>query len=806
MITIFAEKPDVGTKIAAALDAITLTSGERVDFAHLQNYEKQIKAQRTKNGYFRIRYCGEDTYVTWGFGHLCELKQAKDYNPDYKQWSKIPLPLIPEVYELKSSNGMDKQLRLIKNIFEHSDLLICATDDDREGDLIFDYIYRFLGCDVPFKRALFSQQSKEEWQKAFRKDHLVDGRDRLHVIEAGRGRSAGDFVVGANLTTAMSLHFPGNGVLSVGRVQTAVLSMIVARELEIREFKPKDYWVLKGTFKAQKGVYEGTHISKKFEKKGEAEEIFNKITSDTGPSMVTKIETNSFFRDKPYLYSLQGLQMDANKVYGYSLQHTLDLAQSLYEKGFTTYPRTDSTYLTDDMGPEINRVLHMLLSSDSYSKFQVGAVENIDSSNRHYFDSSKVESHYAIVPTSKKFSWEQMSKDEQKLYDIIARSVICMAYPKAKLSKTRLITEKAGEQFVTTGTSIIDPGFFAVLGRPKEKVLPELSENEPVQGQFAIETKKTEPPKRYTDQTLLKAMMTCGNQITDEELKKVMASGADGKPRGLGRPSTQASIVTTLESRNYIERKGKSVIPTERGIHLISIFPIEELKSPVMTAKWEKRLDDIEKEQDSYAKFISDLEESVRRWIKTIMDLKNNPAEFGQTALTCPICKRPMQNFPWGYGCSGYTEHLCEFNIPRKIASKTLSDKQIQKLVETGDSGYISGFSGENGKTFGARIVIDKEEKKLKFAEDIHEELKCPLCGKPLKKMTWGYGCTGYRENGCKFTIGSISKKKLTDKQIQSLLLGKRVLVKGMKGKNGSFESEVELCTNGPQKGKLQFV
>ena len=426
MITIFAEKPDVGTKIAAALDAIVLSSGDRVDFDHIQKYEKQIKAQRAKQGYFKIRHNGEETYVTWGIGHLCELKQAQDYNKEYKQWKNIPLPFIPESYELKCSKGMEKQLRLIKNIFDHSDLIICATDDDREGDLIFDYIYRYLNCSVPFKRALFNQQSKEEWQKAFRKENLVDGIKRKPVIEAGRGRSAGDFVVGANLTTAMTLKFPGNNVLSVGRVQTAVLSMLVARELEIQNFKPKDYWVLKGKFNSEHGSYEGTHVVKKCDKESDADEILRKLSADTGPATVKSIKEKSFWREKPYLYSLQGLQMDANKVYGFSLQHTLDLAQSLYEKGFTTYPRTDSSHLTDDMGPEMKKVIQMLFSSDTYSKFKSHATEPVDSSNKYYFDSSKVESHYAIVPTSKKLSLGQMSDDEKKLYDMIARSVICI--------------------------------------------------------------------------------------------------------------------------------------------------------------------------------------------------------------------------------------------------------------------------------------------------------------------------------------------------------------------------------------------
>lgn len=292
------------------------------------------------------------------------------------------------------------------------------------------------------------------------------------------------------------------------------------------------------------------------------------------------------------------------------------------------------------------------------------------------------------------------------------------------------------------------------------------------------------------------------------ELRKVMSSGADGKPRGLGRPSTQASIVTTLETRRYLERKGKSLIPTERGIHLISIFPIEDLKAPVMTAQWEKRLDDIEKGTDDYTSFITDLENSVRKWTKMIMELKSDDAEFQSNSSNykCPICGRALLNFPWGYGCSGYQDDKCKFNIPRKIASKTLTEKQIQNLIQKGDSGYISGFVKNGGKTFGARIVIDKEEKKLKFANDVHGELLCPLCGKPLRKMAWGYGCSGYRETRCNFAIGTVAKKKLTDHQIKALLAGESVMVKGMKGKNGSFDAEVRLCNAGENKGKLQFI
>lgn len=713
MITIYAEKPDMGTKIAAALDAIHLDSGISVSFDQLERYEKAIRAQRTRDGYFRIRFEDQDITVTWGFGHMCGLKQAYDYYPEYRQWSKLPLPYIPSEYGLKLT-GPQGQYDIIRNLFQKSTYIICATDNDREGDLIFYYLYSYMNCKKPFKRAIFNKQSKEEFVKAFSHVNLIDSKERKPVIDAGRARSAGDFIVGAGPTVAMTLKYPGNHVLSVGRVQTAVLNMPVTREKEIDNFRPTDYWVIAGRFTTSGGEqYIGVHRNKRFTKKEEADRMYKKLMSSGVSGTVSRIETKKSKKGKPYLYSLASLQMDANRTYGFSLDRTLELAQSLYEKGYTTYPRTDSVHLPNDMVQEMKNVLQMLFSLDAYADLKTE--RDVNGNDRHYFDSSKVESHYAIVPTTKRP--QSLEADEQKLYDLIARSAICIVYPEAIVSNTTVETECCNETFITKGNMIIDPGFYQVIGIPHTKYIPSLSTDMPVGCEFQELKKQTEPPKRYTAASLLNAMINCGKSIEDEELKRLMANGPGGKPRGLGRPSSQASIVKTLESRGYIQTRGKTIYPTDKGMKMIECFPVEELKSAVMTAQWEKRLDDIESGRDTYEHFMKDLEERVCIWTNLIVSSQGN------------------------------------------------SD----------------------------------------FTERPKEEFKCPVCGKPLFKSKAGYGCTGYRTDGCRFFIGKVAGKQLTDLQMQKLLKGQKVGVRGLQGKKGSFNAVLYMHTDGPDIGKIGF-
>ena len=495
--------------------------------------------------------------------------------------------------------------------------------------------------------------------------------------------------------------------------------------------------------------------------------------------------------------------MDANKAYGFSLDRTLELAQSLYENGYTTYPRTDAVHLTNDMVPEMTEVLEMLFSLPEYSSFAVPI--HLSASDKHYFDSSKVESHYAIVPTTKRSAG--LSGDEEKLYRLIALVTICMVYPDAVMAKTELDTEVHGELFHTTGTAIASPGFYKVLGLPKEKLLPKMKEGDHVTSKFAIDAKQTEPPKRYTAATLLNAMLNCGKTMEDEELKKLMADGPGGKPRGLGRPSSRASIVATLENRGYTTLKGKSICPTDRGITMIQAFPVEELKSAVMTARWEKRLDDIEKGTDTYQSFMHDLEGSVVTWTNEILESDLKIAGAAEQYI-CPVCGKPVREFNWGYACQGNQDKSCNFKLGKSISGKKIPESQIKKLFKTGKTDVIHGFKSKSGASFSATLAADQKSKGLVFTfeEPKETDLLCPLCGSPLQTASWGYSCSAYKTTGCRFSIGTVAKKKLSEAQVKALLSGEHVMVKGMTSKSGNkFNAELYLGQAGGDKGKVLF-
>lgn len=467
--------------------------------------------------------------------------------------------------------------------------------------------------------------------------------------------------------------------------------------------------------------------------------------------------------------------MDANKKYGFSLSKTLSLAQKLYENGYITYPRTDSVYLPDDMGEEMQRTIDHLMSLTVYSEYNTG--RRVDPLDRHYFDSHKVSSHYAIVPTPKA---GMPTGDEGKLYDLIARSVICMLFPDAVFNKTKFQTVVENEVFETTGMTLVSAGFLAVLGVPKDKIIPNVKNGEIVTADFEALKKETEPPKRYTDATLLNAMINCGKTLEDEELRRLMAGKPGERPLGLGRPSSQASIVQTLEDRQYIEKKGKTIIPTTKGINLIACFPVQELKSAVMTAQWEKRLDDIENGMDSYESFLSDLQASVRNWTNQVITAPINPIlgagkEGKMTDYTCPICGKKMEEYLNMYGCSGHKEKTCDFKVPKKVCGVTLKTADLELLFKEGQTQTIRGFVSKEKKKFNARLIVDRESGKVKFyfppAEET--ELICPFCNKSLKKYDWGYACPD--RSGCGFHLGTnVCKHELTEDEVRQILVDGR--------------------------------
>ena len=717
MIVIVAEKPDVGSKIAAALDKITLSSGKTITFAALESNEKAVKAQQNKDGYLKIQYAGQECFVTWGRGHLCELKGIRDYDPSYTRWDKIPLPYVPSSYEIQLRSGGDpnyallitRQFETVKKLVNKASLVINATDFDREGEVIFSYIYELAKCKKPVKRACFSSQTADGIREAF--DKLRDSKEFANIDAAGRMRGIADWLVGINLTIAMSLKNPGQGVTSIGRVQTPTLAIVVKRELEISEFKPTPYWTIGAIFKNPSGgEYKAKHRSEKITDIKEAKAIMARI--DGKPGVVTQVTKKSVTKEPPHLYSLSALQMEANSKYGLTLKQTLEIVQKLYDKGYTTYPRTNSQYLTEDMEPTINNVLDKLCTNAEYEKLITGRPRKFDRS--HYFDDSKVESHFAIVPTDSVPTG--LTGYHAKIYDLICRSVIKMLYGPAQLEQTKIITVVDGEDFSATGSVIIDPGWMAVGDSAKEEILPVVNKGDICNGTYTLNEKKTKPPARYNDKELLSAMLAAGKSLDDIELRKLLS---DPKTGGIGTEATRASIVETLIERDYIKRDGKTIIATNKGINLIKTLPLESIKSAEMTARWEKRLNDIARGIENPIAFRTDIEAALTGWVDTINDkVSKSAAPVGKTNLLgvdCPVCGKPMTINKWGYGCSGWREG-CKFGVGT-MCQKKLTENQVRILVTKGKSPLIKGFISKSGRSFDAYLRLDGTSIKFEFPE-----------------------------------------------------------------------------------------
>lgn len=718
MIVIVAEKPDVGSKIAAALDKITLSSGKTVSFASLKANEKAIKSQQNKDGYLRISFMGQECYVTWGAGHLCELKNVRDYVPAYKSWSQIPLPFIPEKYEIQLRVGNDpkwadhlaRQFGVVKKLINKASLVINATDADREGEVIFAYIYELAKCNKPVKRAWFSSMTQEGLQEAFA--NLKDSREMANVEQAGRMRGIADWIVGINLTIAMSLKNPAQGVFSLGRVQTPTLNLVVARELEIRNFKPEPYWTIEAVFTTPSGdQYKAKHHMEKIATCKEADSIMTKIAGKSG--VVTDIQTKRTFREVPLLYSLSALQMEANSKFGFTLSQTLEVAQKLYDSGYTTYPRTNSQYLTEDMEPAVNKALDALAAVPGYASLINGRARKYD--RKRFFDNKKVESHHAIVPTGK--LPDKLSSYEAKIYDLICKSVIRMLYGSAELEQTKITTNVKGEDFFTNGHTIVAPGWMAVGDSSKEELLPDLLKGDACSGEYKLNAKETKPPSRYNDKTLLAAMLSAGKTIDDADLRKLLS---DPKTGGIGTEATRAAIVQTLEDREYISRNGKSIQATEKGISLIKKLPLESLKSAEMTARWEQRLNNIARGTEAPSAFQKDIEATVETWVAEINNkVAATAAPIGATkgvaplGVNCPVCGKPMTVTKWGYGCSAWKDG-CKFAIGT-LCQKRITENQARILISTGKSPLIKGFISKAGRKFDAFLVLDGTNVKFEF-------------------------------------------------------------------------------------------
>ena len=614
MIVCIAEKPSVARDIARIIGANTARQG------YMEG-----------NGY----------QVTWTFGHLCTLKEPHDYTPYWKAWSLSSLPMIPPRFGIKliEDEGIKKQFAIIEKLMQAADGIVNCGDAGQEGELIQRWVMQKAQAKCPVKRLWISSMTDEAIREGFQ--NLKEQDDYQPLYLAGLSRAIGDWILGMNATRLYTLKYGQNRqVLSIGRVQTPTLALIVNRQKEIDNFKPEPYWVLSTiyrdtTFTATKG---------RFTSKEEGEEAFKTI--EDKPFAVTDVQKKAGKELPPNLYDLTSLQVDCNKKFGYSAEMTLNLIQALYEKKFTTYPRVDTQYLSDDIYPKCPGIMNGLYQTQvagvaPYAEFVRPLGGKPLKKTKKVFDTSKVTDHHAIIPTG--VPPQHLTDMEQHVFDLIARRFIAVFYPECKFSTTTVLGKTVSEdgsqddiEFKATGKEILDPGWRVLYAKePKEsesedaeksaqssedaeKVLPTFVKGESGSHTPTLTEKQTTPPPYYNEATLLRAMETAGKFVEDEELRAAL------KENGIGRPSSRAGIIETLFKRHYIRRERKRLVATPTGIELIDLIKEELLKSCELTGIWEKKLRDIEHKTYDPAQFITELKEQINDIVRQVLADNSN--------------------------------------------------------------------------------------------------------------------------------------------------------------------------------------
>jgi DNA topoisomerase III len=690
-------------------------------------------------------YESEDTIITFAVGHLVELTDPEDYDEKFKKWRMADLPIVPEEFRLRPRDKKaEKQLKVIHKLLRRDDVdrIVNACDAGREGELIFAYIYETSGVDKPVERLWISSLTKTAIKEGF--EHLRPGEQLAQLEAAARSRSEADWLVGMNATRAATIRGRAwvGGVVSLGRVQTPTLALLVKREREIQAFVPEPYWLVHAEFDPRyQGLwFEGDETRLKEAKR--ADEIAAKVSGKDGT--VESVERKEQSERAPLLYDLTSLQRDANRRFGFSARRTLQAAQSLYEdKKAITYPRTNSRWLSGDLVPQLKPTAATLQPIGEYAaaaryvlglqQLPLGRVVN----------DSKVSDHHAIIPTDVEHDVSRFSPDERRVFDLVARRFLAVFHPPARYARTTVVTLVEDERFRSRGKVTLEAGWRGVYGllsdadaqqqRQDEEGENESAELPPLeQGQTVrcasaeVEAKETKPPPRYTEATLLSAMETAGKLVDDEELREAM------KESGLGTPATRAETIETLIRREYIERAGKDLTPTPKGLQVITMLEEHPLTSPELTGNWEKRLTDIEHGSDDRGKFIDDIAEFTRATVEKIAELDKEKLRPERVELgPCPRCGAEtgeiIKENSKAYGCTSWKsreETGCGFVIWKRVAGRTITPELARQLLEEGKTKeVVSGFRSRAGKPFRARLVLN-DEGKVEFDFPARKETK----------------------------------------------------------------------------------
>lgn len=677
-----------------------------------------IGAKQRKDGYYE----GNGYQVTWTFGHFCTLKEPHDYTERWKAWRLEDLPMIPKNFGIKliDNGGVQKQFKVIEQLVSQCEEVINCGDAGQEGELIQRWVLLKAKCAAPVKRLWISSLTEEAIREGFQK--LKDAEQFNNLYAAGSARAIGDWLLGMNATRLFTKKFgQGKVVLSIGRVQTPTLAMIVQRQKEINAFVSEEYWELKTIYRETEFTATIDRL-KNLEKAEKGLEYLKQY-----PFEVTSFEKKEGKEGNPRLFDLTSLQVEANKKYGYSADDTLKYIQNLYEKKFVTYPRVDTTYLSEDLHPKIEGIMQQLTY---YSQFTAPILAKPIPKLKAVFDDKKVTDHHAIIPTG--VLPNGLSTDEKRIYDLITRRFIAAFYPECKVSNTTVLGKVGQIEFKASGKQILEPGWKELYandktekkeGEEEEKIMPVFEVGETGPHEPRIHQGKTSPPKPYTEATLLRAMETAGKQVDDEEVRELM------KDNGIGRPSTRANIIETLFKRKYIEKKKKNIFATQTGMDLIDTIQNELLKSAELTGDWERKLRLIEKGEYVLDTFKQELIQMVVELTREVIHNtgriitieqeapkeKEKPKKESKpkaskevvaiTEMTCPKCKEhQLKKGNTAYGCSNF--QVCGFKLPFESFGKKLTDKHLADLITKGKTGKIKGLQMNEAEVDG-KIAFD---------------------------------------------------------------------------------------------------
>lgn len=730
MIVCIAEKPSVARDIADVLGA-----------------------KDRRDGYIE----GNGYQVTWTFGHLCTLKEPHEYTPNWKSWSLGSLPMIPPRFGIKliSNPTYEKQFHTIETLMQKADMIINCGDAGQEGELIQRWVMQKAGARCPVKRLWISSLTEEAIREGFAK--LKDQKEFQSLYEAGLSRAIGDWLLGMNATRLYTMKYGQNKqVLSIGRVQTPTLALIVNRQLEIANFVPKQYWELKTVYRdttfsaiirkseeelileAEKNK-EAIAAGKKPKKEEENRGIDPIASQEQGVALLEQIRNSPFAitnvtkkegkEAPPRLFDLTSLQVECNKKFAYSADETLKIIQSLYEKKVATYPRVDTTYLSDDIYPKCPGILKGLRD---YATFTTPLDGTTLLKSKKVFDNSKVTDHHAIIPTGQ--YPQNLTDMERRVFDLIARRFIAVFYPDCKFATTTVLGVVEEIEFKTTGKQILEPGWRVIFGTPgaqsqeekdpgeEENVLPAFVKGESGPHVPDLYEKWTQPPRPYTEATLLRAMETAGKLVDNDELRDVL------KENGIGRPSTRAAIIETLFKRNYIRKEKKNLIATPTGVELIQIIHEELLKSAELTGIWEKKLREIEKKTYNAAQFLEELKQMVSEVVMSVLsDNSNRHITIVQAVQEATAD-----------GKNGKAAKEKDASKPKR------QSKPRKKAAEAKPVTPVDGAS-QTGN-----IQTDATQTDSAQTDSVEGQV-CPLCGKgTIIKGKTAYGCSEWK-NGCTF-------------------------------------------------------